>query len=181
MKHKKGTSLKAIGIDYDFLPAFQVKLLAGRNFSLDFFSDQGNEYRRAVLINEAASKLLGFKAPHEAVSRHIATYWGADYEIIGVVKSFHQLSLKENLTPLYFILQPRALSYFAVNFQAGDLANNLSKVEASWHRHFPDHPFNYFFLDQYYDRQYQMSSSSEKWYCCSRRLLFLLDVWDCLD
>ncbi|MEX1241916.1 MAG: ABC transporter permease [Cyclobacteriaceae bacterium] len=152
---EKATSLKAIGIDYDFLPAFQVKLLAGRNFSLDFPSDQGNEYRRAVLINETASRLLGFKTAQEAVSRHITTYWGADYEIIGVVKSFHQLSLKENLTPLYFILQPRALSYFAVNFQAGDLANNLSKVEASWHRHFPDYPFNYVFLDQYFDRQYQ--------------------------
>jgi putative ABC transport system permease protein len=101
-----------------------VKLLAGRNFSRDVATDRGNEGRRAVLLNEAACKLLGFKTPESAIHNHISTYWGADYEIIGVLNSFHQLSLKEELAPMYFILQPRALSYFAINF------NNVSVDEA---------------------------------------------------
>lgn len=151
----KAVSLKAIGIDYDFIPTFQATLLAGRNFSSEFPSDQGNENKRAVLINETASKLLGFKTPDEAISRHISTYWGADYEIVGVVNTFHQLSLKENLTPLYFILQPRALSYFAVNFKIGDIAKTIDQAKVSWNRYFPDYPFNYFFLDEYFARQYQ--------------------------
>jgi putative ABC transport system permease protein len=152
---EKAINMKAIGIDYDFIPTFQAKLLAGRNFSPDFSSDQGNEGKRAVLINEAASKLLGFKTPEEAVSRHISTFWGADYEIIGVVNSFHQLSLKESLAPLYFILQPRALSYLAVNFQTEDIPKTIEQVRASWNRHFPDYPFNYFFLNEYFGQQYQ--------------------------
>ncbi|HTF31424.1 MAG TPA: FtsX-like permease family protein, partial [Flavitalea sp.] len=86
---------------------------------------------------------------------HITTYWGADYEIVGVVNSFHQRSLKENLTPIYFILQPRALSYFAVNFKTEDIAGTIEQVKTSWSRHFPDYPFNYFFLDEYFARQYQ--------------------------
>jgi putative ABC transport system permease protein len=151
----KAHSLRAIGIDYDFIPTLQVKLLAGRNFSPDFSSDHGNENKRAVIVNESACKLLGFTSPQAAVSRHMTSYWGADYEIIGVVNSFHQVSLKERLTPLYFVLQPRALSYFAVKCKTGDLSRTISQVKASWNRYFPDYPFNYFFLDEYFDRQYQ--------------------------
>jgi len=151
----KAYRLLAMGIDYDFLSTFKVKLLAGRNFSEDFPTDRGNEGKRAVLINEAASKLLGFKRPMDAVNSHISTYWGAEYEIIGVVNSFHQLSLKENLQPTYFILQPRALAYYAVNFKNAEIRDVISQLQSAWKQHFPDYPFNYFFLDQFYDRQYQ--------------------------
>lgn len=144
-----------MGIDYDFLATFRAKLLAGRNFSPAFPSDRGNEGKRAVLLNEAASKLLGFKTPEAAVHKHISTYWGADYEIVGVVNSFHQLSLKEDLQPLYFILQPRALTYFAVNYKGERAGQAVEQLRAIWEHHFPDYPFNYFFLDQYFDKQYQ--------------------------
>jgi putative ABC transport system permease protein len=151
----KAVSLKAIGVDYDFLKTFNVKLLAGRNFSTDFPNDQGNEGKRAVLLNEAAAKLLGFKNPEDAVHQHISTYWRADYEVIGVVNSFRQLSMKENLTPIYFILQPRALSYHAINFRSDHAADVVDQVHKSWDRYFPDHAFSYFFLDEYFDKQYQ--------------------------
>ncbi len=152
---EKAYRLQAIGIDFDFISTLQAKLLAGRNFSPDFPSDRGNEGKRAVLINETASRLLGFKSPEDAVHKHISTYWGADYEIVGVLNSFHQLSLKENLKPLYFILQPRALEYFAVNYTGEDVQLVIKEIQTSWSRHFPDHPFNYFFLDTYFDKQYQ--------------------------
>ena len=152
---EKAYRLVALGIDYDFINTLEVKLLAGRNFSPDFPSDRGNEGKRAVLINETASKLLGFKTPEDAVHSHITTYWGADYEIIGVINSFHQLSLKENLMPLYFILQPRALEYFAINFKGAHAADAIEKIQTAWSHHFPDRPFNYFFLDEYFDKQYQ--------------------------
>jgi putative ABC transport system permease protein len=152
---EKAVRLKAIGVDYDFVATFRVKLLAGRNFSTDFPSDQGNERKRAVLINEAASKLLGFRTVEEAVHSHISTYWGADYEIIGVVNSFHQLSVKQNFEPLYFILQPRALSYYAIHFTSDNIQGTLKKLRSSWDHYFPDQAFNHFFLDTYFDRQYQ--------------------------
>ena len=147
--------LLALGIDYDFLSTLQVRLLAGRNFSPAFPSDRGNEGKRAILINEAASKLLGFTSPEDAVNKHLSTYWGANYEIIGVVNSFHQLSLKENLQPIYFILQPRALDYFAVHHKGENLKVAIEQLQAIWQQHFPDYPFNYFFLDQYFDQQYR--------------------------
>jgi putative ABC transport system permease protein len=147
--------LVAMGIDYDFLSTLGVELLAGRNFSPEFPSDRGNEGKRAVMINEAAAKLLGFKIPGDAVEKHISTYWGADYEIIGVINSFHQLSLKENLQPIYFILQPRALEYFAIHYKGENASAAMTQLKSIWLRHFPDYPFNYFFLNQYFDQQYK--------------------------
>ncbi len=152
---EKAFRLIALGVDYDFINTLQIKLLAGRNFSLDFPSDHGNEGKRAVLINETASKLLGFKTPQDAVHSHISTYWGADYEIIGVMDSFHQLSLKEKLMPLYFILQPRALEYFAINFKGEQASETMEQIQTVWSHYFPDRPFDYFFLDEYFDKQYR--------------------------
>jgi putative ABC transport system permease protein len=152
---QKAYRLTALGIDYDFLSTLQVRLLAGRNFSPAFPSDRGNEGKRAILINEAACKLIGFKTPEEAIHKHISTYWKADYEIIGVVNSFHQLSLKENLQPIYFILQPRALDYFAIHYQGDSASDAIEQARSTWNRFFPDVPFNYFFLDEYFDQQYR--------------------------
>lgn len=151
----KAYPLKAIGVDYDFIPTLEIQLLAGRNFSRDYPSDHGNEEKRSIIINETASKLLGFRSPQEAVSQHISTYWGAHYGIIGVIRSFHQLSLKEDVTPLYFILQPRALSYFAIDLQTNNLSQLIPKIKSIWTRHFPDYPFDYLFLDDYFNGQYQ--------------------------
>jgi putative ABC transport system permease protein len=152
---KKAYRLKAVGVDYDLVETLGLRLLAGRNFSVDIPADRGNEGRRAVLLNEAAAQRLGFKDAAAAVNAHIQTYWGADYEVVGVVNSYHQLSLKENLEPLYFILQPRALSYYALQLQSGDLTAAVANVEQAWHRHFPEYPFQCFFLDGFYDKQYQ--------------------------
>ena len=147
--------LVAMGIDYDFLETLGINLLAGRNFSAAFPSDRGNEGKRAIMVNEAAARLLEFRTPGDAVGKHITTYWGADYEIIGVINSFHQLSLKENLQPIYFMLQPRALEYFAVHYKGATASVALSQLKSIWERHFPDYTFNYFFLDQYFDQQYR--------------------------
>jgi putative ABC transport system permease protein len=151
----KAYRLKAVGVDYDFVKTLGLRLLAGRNFSVDIPADRGNEGHRAVLLNEAAAHRLGFKDAASAVHGHIQTYWGADYEVIGVVNSYHQLSLKENLEPLYFILRPRALSYYALQLDPGDMTAAITNVEQVWHRHFPEYPFQYFFLDSFYDKQYQ--------------------------
>jgi putative ABC transport system permease protein len=152
---EKAYRLLAVGIDYDFVSTLKATLLAGRNFSPDFPSDRGNEGKRAVLLNEAACNLLGFKTPASAIHSHISTYWGADYEIVGVLNSFHQVSLKESLAPMYFILQPRALSYFAINFRGENAEDAITEIEASWNSHFPTQAFDYFFLDEHFNNQYK--------------------------
>ena len=50
------TDIKFITSDYDFIPTYGVKVLAGRDFSRDFGADTSS-----FIINEAAAKILGFK------------------------------------------------------------------------------------------------------------------------
>jgi len=59
----KNVTLYHLGIDYDFLPEYGMKLVAGRNFSSDFKTD-----KKAVLLNESAVKALGFESPSKAVN-----------------------------------------------------------------------------------------------------------------
>ncbi len=53
-----------LGIDYDFIPAYNIKMAAGRNFSKQFGTD-----KKAVILNENAATLLGFKDAASAINQ----------------------------------------------------------------------------------------------------------------
>lgn len=79
------------GIDESFIPFFNLKLLAGRNFSPDTPADSGT-----VIISARAVQRLGFKTPQEAIGQLIAanrnTMENPRYQrthIIGVVEDYH--------------------------------------------------------------------------------------------
>ena len=54
------------------------------------------------------------------------------------------------------------MAYFAVKLQTEDIAGTIGEVKASWTRHFPDCPFHYFFLDEYFGRQYRNEQKFSK-------------------
>jgi putative ABC transport system permease protein len=85
-------------VDEDFIPALQIKLKAGRNFSADMFTDKD----RVVLVNETLAKDAGWKDP---VGKRIQI--GKDsldqpirYAVAGVVKDFNIYSLQHKIEPL---------------------------------------------------------------------------------
>jgi putative ABC transport system permease protein len=143
-------ALYMAGIDYEFFPTFSIKLLAGRNFSEEHRTDQLN----TVIINEEASKVLGFESPEKAVGKNLVFFEGKK-EIIGVVNNYHQESLKRVIKPTYYSLLPRALDYFAVSIPSGDLPNSISVIKEQWTKVFNDNPFEYFFLDDFFNEQYR--------------------------
>ena len=51
------------------------------------------------MFNEEAIKLMGFETPESAIGEEIF-FWGHNYKIIGVLKNFHQESLKEKYDAL---------------------------------------------------------------------------------
>ncbi|MBS1660944.1 MAG: ABC transporter permease, partial [Bacteroidetes bacterium] len=68
-------------VDFDYLPQYQMKIIAGRAFSRDF----GADTTHSMVLNEAAVKLLGYHTPQEAIGRKFQQ-WGREGQIIGVVK-----------------------------------------------------------------------------------------------
>jgi putative ABC transport system permease protein len=146
---KAGVTLYHLGIDYDFLPAYDLHPIAGRNFSKDFSTDD-----KAVLINEKAADLLGFKDATEAINGQLKR--GRDtLHIIGVVPNFHQQGLQKAVDPMLILLRPDARSYYSVKISTDHVQQTIAGIEKTWNHYFPEDPFNYFFLDESFNEQYK--------------------------
>ena len=157
----KSNQYRIIGIDNDFADAFKLKVIAGRSFSKEFGSDE-----HSVLFNEEALKLMNFENPESALGVDIH-FWGDNYKIVGVLKNFHQESLKEKFDAIIFRYTPGTRDYFSVklNFtgESGTDAHKLTQktietIKTKWEEFFPGNPFDYFFLSDHYNQQYQAES-----------------------
>jgi putative ABC transport system permease protein len=137
-----------LGIDYDFIPQFEMKLLAGRNFSKDFKTDE-----KAAILNDRALAQFGFKDPQDAIGKKIAS--GDTLTVIGVVQSFHHLGLQKPIDPQLITLRLNANQAYSLKLQTTDLQGTIANVKATWNRYFPKDPFNYYFLDDDFNSQYQ--------------------------
>jgi putative ABC transport system permease protein len=137
-------------VDFDYIPQLKMKVVAGRVFSRSFMTDTTN----AMVLNEAAVKLFGYKTPQEAVGRKF-DQWGRKGTIIGVVKDFHFRSLQEVIKPLSLRIEPQACDLLSVEVNTRNLPATIAAVERTWKRMLGDKPFSYFFLDDFFDRQYR--------------------------
>ncbi len=145
----KGKQYRVIGVDYDYINAYGMKLLAGRNFAKDFGTDP-----KAVVFNKMAVQQLGFANPAEAIGKEI-DFWGQTFTLVGVVDNFHQQSLREAYEPLVLRLIPDVHGYFSVKMAADDATKTIATLRSSWNQFFPGNPFEYFFLDAHFSDQYQ--------------------------
>jgi putative ABC transport system permease protein len=140
---------RIIGMDYDYVDAFNLEIISGRKFSRDFPNEQGS-----VLFNESAIKVLGFEDPQEALDKEIF-FWGDTFRIVGVLKDYHQESLKKSHEPLIFRFIPDAHTFYSVKLNTDDLRGTIDEVKEKWSATFPGNPLDYFFLDDHYNKQYQ--------------------------
>jgi putative ABC transport system permease protein len=148
----KGKNYQIVGIDYDFANLFDLKFAAGRNFSKEFPADKD-----ALIFNETAVKWMGFTDPGSALGQKV-DYWEHIYTIIGVLKDYHQQSLKAAFEPHIFRLLPYGRDvrgHFAVKINPRNVPGTVQLVQQQYEQFFPGNPFEYFFLDDYYHEQYK--------------------------
>lgn len=148
----KIVAAKLNSMDYEFMDVFQMNLLAGRVFSEDFTNDPDT----AVIITESAAKLLGYEKLESAIGQTLTIpqfEWNPI--VVGVVNDYHQVSLKKPLEPTFFYCDKYEGEYYSMRIHTTDLAATINHVKASWEKAFPGNPFDYFFLDDYFNQQYQ--------------------------
>jgi putative ABC transport system permease protein len=148
----KGKNYYIVGIDYDFVDLFGLTFVHGRNFSEKFPSDSD-----ALILNETAARWMGFENSGAAVGRQV-DYWGKIYTIIGVLQDYHQQSLKAPFEPHIYRLMPYGRDvrgFFAVKIDPHNVKQALPLIRRHYDKFFPGNPFEYFFLDDYYDQQYK--------------------------
>ncbi|HEY0741184.1 MAG TPA: ABC transporter permease [Chryseosolibacter sp.] len=145
-------TLRANSMDYDFLDVFKMKLIAGRTFSREYPKDQDT----SVVISESSVKALGYKTPEEAIGQTVTiAQWQWSPIIVGVVNDYHQVSLKKAIDPMIFYCSPYYGEYYSIRLNTKGLSSTVDQVRASFQKAFPGNPFDYFFLDDYFNQQYE--------------------------
>jgi putative ABC transport system permease protein len=145
-------TLRGNSMDYNFLDVFKMKVIAGRTFSQEYPKDQDT----SVVLTESAVKALGFKTPEEAIGQTItATQWQWSPIVVGVVNDYHQVSLKKSMDPMIFYCSPYFGEYYSIRLNTNELSSTVDQVRQSFQKAFPGNPFDYFFLDDYFNQQYE--------------------------
>ncbi len=159
---KEPWRVSAVSVDPDFLTTFGLQLAAGRNLAKEISSDS----TQAFLLNEAAARALNWPSP---IGKKFAAEFSTGQpsipfekrtgQVIGVVKDFHFESLHHEVRPIIFMIKPYWYFYISVKLRPENLAATLAALEQSWQRFFPEAPFEYFFLDDTFDRLYRTEES----------------------
>lgn len=165
---------EAARIDYDFLRTYKLEIVHGRFFS----RDRGSDSVSAYVINESAVRLLGW-SNEEAVGKRFENLSNGkkDMEVIGILKDYHHKSVKQSVDPMVFSFIPRSGRYLSLSISTEDLSETLSFLEKKWKEYFPGMEFDYFFLDENFDRQYH---SEEKLFTLFKYFAFLAIAISCL-
>jgi putative ABC transport system permease protein len=137
-----------VGIDHEYISAFGLQLVAGRGYDLQ----HPNEGRN-IILNRAMVETLDFASPEEALGQRVIQ--GDTLQIIGVLENYHQMSLKESVVPLVFWYTPTFARFFAIKTGNANHQQVLSAIEEPWNQFFPGNPIDYFYLDQFFNRQYE--------------------------
>jgi putative ABC transport system permease protein len=114
-----------------------MKLKYGRNFSAEMKTDSS-----AVILNEAAVNILGYKnaldqelyMPTDNMAKHLKKL-----HVVGVIKDFNFSSLRENISPLAFLLNQNS-GALSVSVKSANAATTLAQIKEKWKVFSPNQP-----------------------------------------
>ena len=148
-----------VAIDENFIKNFQMKMAAGRNFYPDEEWNISDSQKTKFIINEQLVKGLGYNSDEEAVNQDITVRFGNQDRqgtVIGVLKDYHQRSLQQPYEPiLYFYPTWNYWKFISIHTSADHLNGKIASIEKIYKTIFSGNAFSYFFLDDYFNRQYQ--------------------------
>ncbi|MFD2519360.1 ABC transporter permease [Emticicia soli] len=161
-KSKPGDELKTYSfaiIGERFLNTYEIKLKAGRNFTAAECNVDWNDNSK-ILLNERAVQSLGFASAEEAVNKRIQ--WDErPLEIIGVVKNYHHRGVQTAIDPIIFYPQ-NSSAYYTVRVTPDKIQDKIASLEKLYKTNFPGNPYEYFFVDENFNKQYATEQQYSK-------------------
>jgi putative ABC transport system permease protein len=142
-------------VDFDFLKTLGIQSREGRLFEKQFPSDT----TAGFIINEQAIKELGFASARDAIGKWIG-FEPADsvyrFTVVGVVKDFHFKDFHAPIEPFGFLLHTgNRFNYIIANAREGQIPGTLASLENTWHKLNPNEPFEYSFLDDDFQKNFE--------------------------
>jgi putative ABC transport system permease protein len=153
-KSQKGEELESYSfaiIDHRYLNTYGIQLKAGRNFTPSETQVEWNNNSK-VLVNERAIAQLGFTSFEEALNTKIQ--WDErQLQIIGIVADYHHTGLQRSIDPIIFYPQSNG-NYLSLRVESADITGAVSRIESLYKTYFPGNPFDFFFEDENFNKQY---------------------------
>ncbi len=139
--------LQILTVDYDYFKAYNHEIIEGREFSPEITTDK----TEAFVINETVMRRFGWES---AIGKRLQM--GADRSgiVIGVVKDFHYFSVRRKIDPIVFMINDASINYVSAIIK-DNIPSAVSAIRETWNELTPDFPFEYFFVDDSFERQYK--------------------------
>ena len=139
-------------IDTDFITNYKIDIIAGRNFSTAFSTDQ----EKSVIINEQAVRALNLGSPEESLGKTILLGEKTEAMVIGIVKNFNFRSFENPIEPLVFRYQPEEFHYANIRYLPGKKEEMKTILTDTWKQLDKIHPVRYEFFE---DAEHRFNSS----------------------
>jgi putative ABC transport system permease protein len=137
-------------VDYNFISTMKMNIVKGRDFSKEFSTDSS-----AAIINETLAKKLGWEDPLNKKLTGFRRNEAFDLKVIGIVEDFHFRSLHDVIEPAIMFPGENSNRFLIVRLNPGDPEQNLSLIRDKWDNIGISMAFDYYFLDEDFDRLYK--------------------------
>jgi putative ABC transport system permease protein len=153
----KQQAFNMISVADDYFKTMGIELLKGRSFEPGPNADIDNIF----MCNEAAAKLMGWG--NDPVGKKVKFFHGkTDGQIIGMVKDFNYQSLHNAVEPLLIIKSNPEGGFLHLKVAGDGLPETMDLIKQKWTGYDPNHPYEYFFLDQRFNEQYKSDETQYK-------------------
>lgn len=140
------------GVNPDYFELMNMEFAAGEPFK-----ENSNGRSNQIVMNEKFVRFMGISNMQDAVNKTIKMY-GDDWIIAGVVKDYHHFGLKTGIEPLIMRHNSNGdnllVKFKQTALSSNGMTNAISQIENKWNELFPQSTFNYTFLDQNFEAQY---------------------------
>lgn len=141
--------------DAAYLSTYDLHLVAGR------FYPPSDTIREAV-VNETFLRKEGITDPHAALGK-IIYIEDTRAPIVGVVRDFHEHSLRDPIGPVIITTSRRFYKIAGIKLSTTGIPSTLQHLEKLFNSYFPDYIFEHRFLDEtvarFYDEEEKLSKT----------------------
>ncbi len=140
-------NFKIFRCDEGLIPALSIPLTEGRNFI-------GVQDASNYIINKKAAEVMGLD-PETAVGTALEM-WHGKGQIVGVTEDFHNDNLRLDIEPMIFMYSENVGSHYYIKVSGqAPMAASVEQIEAIFKKQNPDYPFEFRFLEEVFNREYQ--------------------------
>jgi putative ABC transport system permease protein len=151
---EKAVDIMRNRVDAGYMELLNMKLIAGRMFT----DNREMEKDTKLILNKTAAGRLGF-TPEKMVGQNLHFEWQGkkyDFQVIGVMEDFNQASLHGEIKPTLFEMpdSTKQYNYIVASLSSTNFEQKIKSIEKIWKSLINDTPFEYSFLDQNIQKQY---------------------------